>query len=210
VSAEAAAAPVAIHRALAPEEAARADFYALVARLLQRAPDAMLLAELAAAPALPADGDRALADAWRELVAASAAAQPADVAIEYDQLFAGVGRAPVSIYAGFYSGAPAVDHPRVRIRGDLAQLGLAPQAGTEPEDHFGVIFDAMRVLAAGGAGRGPASLAEQRRFFERHVMPAAPRFLAAVGAAKESHYYRRVAALAAAFVALETESFQLD
>ena len=210
MSAEAAAAPVTLHRALAPEEAARADFYALIARLLQRAPDAMLLADLAAAPALPAEGDRAMADAWRDLVAASAAAQPAAVAVEYDELFAGVGKAPVSIYAGFYTGAPAVDHPRVRIRGDLAQLGLAPQVGTEPEDHFGVIFDAMRVLAAGGAGRGPASLAEQRRFFESHVMPGAPRFLAALGAARQSHYYRRVAALAAAFVALETESFQLD
>jgi TorA maturation chaperone TorD len=116
----------------------------------------------------------------------------------------------VSIYAGFYSGAPAVDHPRVRIQADLAQLGLAPQVATEPEDHFGVIFDAMRVLVAGGAGRGPAPLAEQRRFFERHLRPGAARFLAAVGAAKEANYYRRVAALAAAFVALETESFQLD
>jgi TorA maturation chaperone TorD len=210
VSAQAAAATVTVHRTLAPEDAARADFYALIARLLQRAPDAMLLADLAAAPLLPAEGDRAMADAWRELVEASATAQPGDVAFEYDELFAGVGKAPVSIYAGFYSGAPAVDHPRVRIRGDLAQLGLAPQVETEPEDHFGVIFDAMRVLVAGGAGRGPASVAEQRRFFERHVRPAAPRFLAAVGVARQSHYYRRVAALAAAFVALETESFQLD
>ena len=210
MSAPAVAAPVTVHRPLPPEEAARADFYALVARLLQRAPDAMLLADLASARALPEDGDRAMAGAWHELVVASAAAQPDAVAVEYDELFAGVGKAPVSIYAGFYTGAPAVDHPRVRIRGDLARLGLAPQVSTEPEDHFGVIFDAMRVLVAGGAGRGPASLAEQRAFFERYVRPGAPRFFQAVGTAREANYYRRVAALAAAFVALESESFQLD
>jgi TorA maturation chaperone TorD len=66
------------------------------------------------------------------------------------------------------------------------------------------------VLVAGGAGREPAPLAEQERFFDRHVRPGAARFFAAVGAAGQAHYYRRVAALGAAFIALETESFQLD
>jgi len=209
VSAQAAAAPVAIHRALPAEEVARAHFYALIARLLIAPPDGALLHAIAHGEPLAAPGE--LADAWRALVAASSVMDADAAAFEHEALFAGMGKAPVSIYAGFYSGATAVDHPRVRIRADLAALGLAPRSeSTEPEDHLGGLFEAMRVLVAGGAGRSGATLAEQRRFFEAHVEPAAPRFFATVAAAEQANYYRRVAAFGAAFVALEARSFALD
>jgi TorA maturation chaperone TorD len=104
-----------------------------------------------------------------------------------------------------------VDHPRVRLREELARLGLAYRDQvTEPEDHFGAIFDVMRVLVAGGAGRSPASVSEQRKFFERHLQPGVGKFFEALKGAPEANYYRRVAALGAAFAALEAESFQLD
>ena len=52
---------------LAPEDAARADFYALLARLWHAGPDAGLLAAIAAADEIVAEGDQAgLADAWLE------------------------------------------------------------------------------------------------------------------------------------------------
>ena len=205
------AAPVAMHRAVAPEEAARGDFYALLARLCAAAPDQALLASLAAAQPLPADGDRGLAHAWRNLIDASSAMDAEAALDEYEELFCGLGKAAVSIYSGFYSGAPSIDHPRVRLQADLAALGLARRAEvTEPEDHFAGLFEVMRVLAAGGAGREPASLEEQQRFFEAHVLPGAGKFFAAVGSAPKANYYRNVAALGAAFVALESASFQLD
>ena len=210
MNAPAVTAGIKVHRPLPAEEAARANFYALLARLLASGPDDVLLGHLAAAEPLPAKGDAALAQAWTALVEASVEADADRIAEEYEALFVGVGKAPVSIYAGFYGGAPAVDHPRVRIQADLAALGLARAGGNEPEDHYAVIFDTLRVLVAGGAGREPAPLARQKRFFDRHVRPGAARFFAAVAGAKEAHYYRRVAALGAAFIALETESFQLD
>jgi len=205
------ATPVTIHRALAAEESARADFYALLGRLFQDAPDNALLHLLSSAEPIPAEGDPRLAKAWQELVDASSA-MDADAALEeYEALFGGVGKAAVSLYAGFYAGAAAVDHPRVRIRADLAGLGLAPRDDSpEPEDHFGGIFDAMRVLVGGGAGRGPATVQEQRRFFESHLQPAMGGFLRTLAAANGANYYRKVAALAAAFLAIETESFDLD
>jgi len=206
---EALAAAVALHRALPAEEAARGDFYALLARLFLAPPDAALLRSLAAAPLI--EGRGVLGEAWKALVEASSAMDADAASEEYEALFAGVGRARVSIYAGHYSGAAAIDHPRVRIRADLAALGLGQRDSvTEPEDHFAGLFEAMRVLAAGGAGRSPAALAEQRRFFEAHVEPGGPRFCAAVCGAAEANYYRRVAAFGAAFLALESESFQLD
>lgn len=206
-----AAAPVAMHRALPPEEAARGDFYALLARLCAASPDPALLSSLASARPLPEDGDQGLARAWRNLIDASSV-MDADAALdEYETLFLGVGKAAVSIYSGFYSGAPSIDHPRVRLQADLAALGLARRDEvTEPEDHFAGLFEVMRVLAAGGAGCAPASLPDQKRFFQAHLEPTAGKFFAAVGSAPKANYYRNVAALGAAFVALESASFQLD
>lgn len=202
---------VVMHRALPAEEAARGDFYALLARLLHAAPDAALLRSLAAAEPIPDGGDARLAKAWRELVDASSVMDADAAADEYAALFEGVGKAAVSVYAGFYSGAAAVEHPRVRIQADLARLGLARRATvTEPEDHFAGLLDVMRVLVAGGAGRSPAALEEQRRFFEEHVAPGAAKFFEALGRARESNYYRTVAAVGAAFISIETDSFVLE
>lgn len=202
------AAPVTVHRPLPPEEAARGDFYALLARLLQAPPDGRLLAQIAAAPALDGAGD--LPRAWRGLVQASSATDADAAAEEYEALFAGIGKAKVSIYAGFYARGTTPEHPRVRIQKDLGELGLAPACPTEPEDHFAGLFEAMRVLVAGGAGRGPVSLDVQKRFHETHLAAPWPRFAKALGEAPESNYYRHVAALAAAFAALEAESFKLE
>jgi len=187
MSAQAAAAPVTLHRPLAAEEAARADFYALLATMLNAPPDGALLANLAAAGALEGDPE------------------------EYEALFGGVGKAAVSLYAGYYMGAPAIDHPRVRIQASLVALALARDArATEPEDHLAGLLEVMRVLVAGGAGRQAASLAEQKAFYREHVEPAASPFFEALARAPQSNYYRHVAAVGAAFVAIESQSFQLD
>jgi TorA maturation chaperone TorD len=206
-----AAAPVAIQRLLPPEEAARADFYALLARLLAAPPDAALLGSLAAAEPIPSEGDPDLARAWQGLVQASSAMDPDAAAEEHEALFAGIGKSEVSLYAGFYGGAPAIDHPRVRIRADLAALGLQRREPVdEPEDHYSGLFEAMRVLVAGGAGRKPATVAEQRRFYEAHLKPGVARFFAALAKAPHANFYRQVAAVGSAFTAIESESFQLD
>jgi len=203
--------PVLVRRAAAPEDAARADFYALLSRLFHSPPDGALLASLAAAGPIPADGDPELSRAWQALVDASSAMDEDAALDEFEGLFIGTGKAQVSSYAGFYGGAPAIDHPRVRLVNDLARLGLGrPEAVTEPEDHYAGLFDVMRVLAAGGAGRDPAPLAEQRKFYQAHVEPGIAKFFAAVASAPGANYYRRIAAVGAAFAALESESFRLD
>lgn len=210
MSAQAVADPVKVHLPLSAEDAARANFYALIARLLTAGPDEALLGNLACAQPLDSGADAALSQAWSALVEASNGADADAIAEEYERLFIGVGKSRVSIYAGFHGGAPAVDHPRVRMQADLAALGLARTSAIEPEDHYAIVFDTMRVLVGGGAGREPAAIAEQKRFFDRHVRPGAARFFAAVGADAKATYYRHVAALGAAFIALELESFELD
>ena len=206
-----AVASVALHRPVAAEEAARANFYALLARLLHSAPDGAVLALLAEAEPLPDDARPDLRAAWQGLVDASKAMDADAAAEEYERLFVAVGKAPVSIYAGHYAGAAAVDHPRVRIQQDLAGLGLArPATVSEPEDHLAGLMDVMRVLAAGGAGRAAAELSQQKHFFDTHLAIAAPRFFCALAAAGQANYYRHVAALGRAFMAVEAESFELE
>jgi TorA maturation chaperone TorD len=205
------AAPVRLQRALPPEEAARGDFYALLARLLYSGADAALLQSLAHAEPIPSTPDGALAKAWNELSLASSVMDPEAAGYEYDELFVGVGKAPLSIYAGFYTGAMAIDHPRVRLQAELAALGLGRrEAANEPEDHFAALLDVMRVLVAGGAGRDPASVAEQKRFFAAYLKDAAPKFFNAVIQSGKANYYRKVAALGLAFMAIENESYELD
>ena len=201
---------VRVERPLAAEEAARGDFYALLARFFGSAPDGKLLASLAAAGPLPEGSHADLSRAWRDLTAAASAMDSPAAEEEYDALFGGMGKASVSIYAGAHSGATAVEHPRVRIQRDLAAAGLAPHAPTAPEDHFAALFAAMRGRAAGGAGRAPAPIEQQRAFFESHVKPAAPRFFQVLATHSRSNFYRRVAALGLAFAQLESESFSLD
>ena len=205
-----AAAPVLVHRPLPAEEAARGDFYALLARLLHGGADAGLLQALANADPIPAGGDADLAAAWEALGRASSAMDADAAGEEHDTLFVGIGKAPVSIYAGYYTGAMAVDHPRVRLQADLAAFGLERAHGTGPEDHFAILFDVMRVLVAGGAGRAAAPLADQKRFFSAYLETGAPKFFNAVRACERANYYRHVAALGLAFMAIEAESFQLD
>ena len=207
----AAVAPVSLQRLAPPEEAARGDFYALLARLLWSGADAALLASLASAEPLPAGSDPALAKAWLELAQASSVMDQEAARAEYDAIFVAVGRAPVSIYAGHYTGAMAVDHPRVRLQADLAALGLGRHAtATEPEDHLAGLFEVMRVLAAGGAGRERAAIGDQKRFFATYIEPAAADFFKAMIACEHANYYRKVAALGLAFTAIESASFELD
>lgn len=208
MSTQTAVAPVSVARMLPPEEAARGDFYALLAALLIAPPSQGLLANLGCAG--PIEGDPALAKAWRGLVDASSVMDAAAAAIEHEELFASVGKAPVSIYAGHYLGAPSIDHPRVRLQAELATLGLArAERVSEPEDHIGGLLEVMRVLVAGGPGRKPAPLSEQRRFYLAYVEKAATGFFKALADAPQANYYRHAAAVGAAFMALESQSFSL-
>ena len=203
-----AAAAVSVERLLPPEEAARGDFYALLATLLLAPPSAALLAHLASAG--PIDGDPALVKAWRGLVDASSVMDPEAAALEFESLFAGVGKAAVSVYAGYYLGAPSIDHPRVRIQASLAELGLArAERVSEPEDHLGSLLEVMRVLVAGAPGRRPVQLEQQKRFYQAYVERSAVGVFGALAAAPQANDYRHAAALGAAFVALETQSFLL-
>ena len=200
--------------AVASEDQARADFYALLARLYAAAPDAVLLSSIAACDELSADavseGGRALADAWRNLVAASTAMDPAAAADEYQTLFVGVGKSEVSVHGSAYVKSPGTS-PLIEVRASLAKLGLARQTGVNVyEDHLATVCETMRALIT-GAGQGePFAFAEQREFFESHVLPWVFNCCAAIQNSPVANYYRRVAEFTQLFMAIERDSFAIE
>jgi TorA maturation chaperone TorD len=201
---------------LLPEDEARAEFYALLARLFSDAPDAALLSAIAAAPPLEpaarsedAGAAGGLAPAWNAVRAASAVADSVAVRDEFQALFVGVGRSEVSLYASHYIG-PQSGRPLAELRASLALLGLARRPDSQEfEDHLSVVLETMRMLVAGDAERPPATIDAQRAFFDRHVAQWGVDCCAAISANSVANYYRRVAEFAECFMALERDSFAL-
>jgi TorA maturation chaperone TorD len=199
---------------LEPEDQARADFYALLARLYAAAPDARLLAAIAGAGPLDADagGEDAngIAVAWDSLRAASADADPVAIAEEYQALFIGVGKSEVSLYASHYLG-PQSGRPLAELRATLARLGLARRPEqSEFEDHLSVVLETMRMLVAGDGDRPPMPIADQRAFCERHLLPWVFNCCSAITQNSIAKFYRRVASYTSVFMALERDSFAIE
>lgn len=190
---------------LPPEEAARADFYALLARLFYAPPDAALLQVLARAPAMDAE-DGPLAEAWRELTVASAKADPEAVRDEYDTVFVGTGKSPVTLYACAYSIRYASEAPLAELRGELARLGLARREDAgEPEDHIAGLCDTMRHLIA----VQQRDLPSQRAFFQRWIAPAIDPLCDAIAREPHTSFYKTVGRFARSFLHIERSGFEM-
>ena len=197
--------PVNFVRTLPPEEAARANLYGVLARLFYAPPDAALLEALASDDELDAE-EGELALAGRDLAAAAASADAEALREEYDRAFVGTGKAPVSLYACAYTLRYTNETPLAALRAELAALGLARRSeANEPEDHLAALCDTMRHLIA----EQYRELAEQKRFFERWIAPAAEPLCDAICGGANSIFYRHVAHLAKSFFAVEQAAFEM-
>ncbi len=206
-------APAAVRGPVAAEDQARANFYALLARLYDAAPDAPLLATLAAATELPVVGSGAaqdLADSWRMLIGASAATDAAAAAEEYQSLFIGVGKSPVSLHASGYLGRVA-GSVLSELRTTLSRLGLGRQEAVSVyEDHLAAICETMRILICGAPGIDPGTLQQQREFFAVYLLPWVASCCNAIIASPIANYYRRVAEFTQFFMVIERDSFAIE
>lgn len=201
--------PVASGPALEDEDRARADLYALLARLYYRGPDAEVLALIAKAGAeIAPETESPFAAAWRALAAAASGADPAALRQEYDDLFVGTGRAEVSLYATYYLAETGREKILVALRTELAAKGLSrKETSREPEDHLAGLFDVMRHLVERDSV--DAALQDQRHFFGRFIDPFYPAFCAAVEKSGRAEFYAGVAALTLAFLDVETEAMKI-
>jgi TorA maturation chaperone TorD len=182
----------------------RAAEYGLLSLLLGKAPDADTLARVAALKGDASD----LGMAHIELATAAAAADDRAVSKEFFDLFVGLGRGDVLPYASYYLTGFLHERPLARVREDLDALGIE-RAGTsrEPEDHIAILLEVMAGLARGDF---EAALAEQVRFFERHLKPWAARMFADLEMSGTANFYRAVGHVGRVFMELESEAFTLS
>jgi TorA maturation chaperone TorD len=203
-----AASSVAVSLPLAEEDQARADFYALFARLLLAPPDAGLLAALAGAEPIAAAGEFALEDAWLALTQAASVVDADAVHDEFSALFEAIGNPLLNPNGSYYITGHLNDTPLAALRQDLARLGLARAPGVgDFEDHLGALCETMRVLVAGMPGFGRRPLAVQKQFFEAHLRPWYAACLADIVAAEPANFYRVVARVVDAFLSIEAQAF---
>jgi TorA maturation chaperone TorD len=203
---------IAVALPLAPEDQARADLYALAARLLLAPPDAALLAGLAAAdPIQSTGGDHSLADAWERLVQGASVMDPAAVSEEFEGLFISSGTPALNPYGSLYLSGFMNDTPLAELRADLACFGIGRVRGAfESEDHLGALCETMRVLIAGGPGIRRQPLNVQKIFFEARIGRWYARCLADMANAEGANFYRLIAAFVSALLAIEAEAFAVE
>jgi len=205
------AAPVTMQQGLPPEDAARARFYAVLARLYAGGPDAALLAAIGGSAPWPGESDNPLAAAWNGLVMASTAMDADAAEQEYTEMFVGVGRSEVDLHAAHWITEAASERPLVAVRSDLARLGLARLAGsTLYEDHLSVLCETMRMLVAGDGERGPAPISAQRAFFDRHIAPWVFDCCDAIRNCPLANYYLRVGEFTSLYMAVERDSLAIE
>jgi len=203
---------------LSEEDRARADCYALISRLFYAAADDALLKLLAApisdresaVPPQDTEGEdreaSAYAEAFRALQHAAREADADAVRQEYDDFFVGAGKALVTPYTAGYVAPHAPDRHLLALRELIATWGLARrEAIFEVEDHVSALCDVMRWLI-----ERDHPLEEQAAFFTDFVYAGAESFCDAIDSNPNAAFYRAVARLARAFLAIEKHGFELQ
>ena len=159
---------------------------------------------MAATGLLPAEAE--IGPAWERLCLAAGQTDKEAVRDEYDTVFVGTGKAPVTLYTCAYSIRYATDAPLAELRGELSALGLARrEEASEPEDHIAALCDAMRHLIAAQE----RDLAVQSAFFKRWIGPTAGPLCDAIEAAPSLSFYKAVGRFAKAFFDIEQSAFEM-
>ena len=191
------------------EETARAEIYGLLSQLFYAAPSDELLGQLQVAVTEAPDAGGFLEEPWRELVASARSLSQMQIASEFNSLFGGVGKPEVYLFGSHYLSGFLNEKPLVRLRDDLAELGLGRSDGmSETEDHVAYVFEVMRFLIAGD-DVAVSNLTRQQSFFTQHVQSWLPALCQVLQSQPRAVFYARVAAFTEAFISVESQGFDL-
>jgi TorA maturation chaperone TorD len=185
------------------DQARRAAFYSLLAGLLRNAPDADVLAYCLSLDTT--DQKSELGAAINTLVLAAKHSDPQRLKEEFHELFIGLGRGELVPYGSWYQTGFLMERPLGQLRADLAKLGFERSDDVhEPEDHIAALMEVMAMLIYEGAPQD-----QQRLFFETHISSWAKDFMKDLSVAETATFYRSVARLGSAFVAIESQYLNL-
>ncbi len=192
--------------AIGAEDRLRADLYNYLGLMLSRPPDETLLAQTAA---LQGEDSTDLGRAVAALAERARATDFKSARREFNALFIGLGRGELLPYASYYLTGFLNEKPLATLRRDLRARAITRAPNVyEPEDNIATLMEVMGGMIVGRFGP-PASLDDQRTFFNRHVAPWAGHFFADLEKAKTADLYAPLGAAGRAFVEIEREAFRL-
>ena len=193
---------------LGEEDIARANWYGWFAAIWLSAPSAQQMSVWQASPLSNEHAPSDLEQAWAELIVAANKLSAEQIDQEYTRIFISVGKPEVLPQASFHLAGFLHERPLVNIRARLAELGLAindddawPSSLTE--DHLGLLCTTMRELVMMNS---PA----QKAFFHDFVASWSDDLVATIQMSANAQFYKYVADLWQAFVAVEQQAFDFE
>jgi TorA maturation chaperone TorD len=191
------------------EETARSELYGLLALMYYSPPAAELVAQLRLAVTEAPAAGAFLEEPWRALVGLSRGMTDCAIQDEYDALFGGVGKPEVYLYASHFLSGFLNEKPLARLRTELNSLGLARgDSMLDTEDHIAYLCEVMRYLIAGD-DVAVANLTRQRAFFTTYLQPWVLALCDDLQQHPKARFYAALAELTRAFVAVETQGFDM-
>jgi TorA maturation chaperone TorD len=185
------------------EDRLRAQFYDLVAQFLCEPPTAE---RLAAASGL-SGGETPLGQAIDRFARVAGRCDPATADDEYSDLFIGVGRGELLPFGSYYLTGFLHEKPLARLKEDMARFGVVRREDvSEPEDHVAAVLETMAGLIDGRFGDA-RSLADQKQFFDAHIITWMPVFFRDLAEASSSVLYASLADVALRFLEIEAQGF---
>ncbi len=190
---------------IAEEDKLRADLYDYLAAFLSGPPSKALIKQTVA---LKGD-DSDLGSGFKALSRVATSQNEKSATSEFNALFIGVGRGELLPYASFYLTGFLNEKPLAALRNDMTSLRIARSSNVfEPEDNVASLLEMMAGMITGRFGE-PASLDQQRDFFNRHISPWAGHFFSDLEGAKNSVFYAPIGAIGRVFVEIEQEAFRM-
>ncbi|WP_419555497.1 TorD/DmsD family molecular chaperone [Pseudaestuariivita rosea] len=190
---------------IAEEDQLRADLYDFLGLLLARPPSADLLRHAAGLTGNETD----LGQCITSLARVSKVTNEKAVTSEFNALFIGLGRGELLPYASYYLTGFLNEKPLAQLRNDMAARRITRAENVyEPEDNIASLMEMMAGMITGRFGH-PASIADQKAFFNKHIGPWAAHFYSDLEGAKNSVFYASVASVGRTFMEIEREAFRM-
>jgi len=190
---------------IAEEDRLRADFYNFLGLLLAGPPDQMVLDQTAGL----AGDDSDLGGAIQSLARVAAVTSPLAVGREFQALFIGLGRGELLPYASYYLTGFLNEKPLALLRGDMAARAITRAPNVfEPEDNIASLMEMMAGMIVGRFG-APATLEDQKTFWNRHIGPWAGHFYSDLEAAESSVFFASVGTAGRVFMEIERDGFRM-
>ena len=190
---------------ISAEDRLRADFYNFLGLLLSGPPDQMLLDQMTGLGGDESD----LGQAIQAMARVAKVTKPVAAEREFNALFIGLGRGELLPYASFYLTGFLNEKPLAQLRNDMAARGITrAQNVYEPEDNIASLMEMMAGMIVGRFG-APASLDDQKAFWNKHIGPWAAHFYSDLEGAENSVLYASVGTAGRVFMEIEREAFRM-